>query len=84
MKTIEDTVIDIAKELFKSNEITRHTTIEDEPEWDSLNHLTFCMDVEDNLKIRIPAIKIGDIKNIDDMIEIALGLVYEKKCNNTM
>lgn len=49
--------------------LTETTSAEDVPEWDSLMHVTLCVAVEREFRIRLNAIEIASLSNVGKLVD---------------
>lgn len=63
-----DKLLNIAKEVFNSNEITLNSTRDEIKEWDSVGYLILITRIEEELGISIPFEDIRKISKIEDFL----------------
>lgn len=65
----------IASQFFcDANEITRETTAMDVDGWDSASHVILILEIEQQLGLTFPDERVGDFRNVGEMIDAIDGL----------
>jgi len=57
-----------------TDEITRETTAMDVDGWDSASHVILVLEIEQHLGLRFPDERVGDLRDVGEMIDIVEGL----------
>lgn len=63
-----DKLLNIAREVFNSDEITLNSTRDEIKEWDSVGYLILITRIEEELSISIPFEDIRKINKIEDFL----------------
>lgn len=65
---------EVVRELFNDDglTLTRETTAEDIPDWDSLAHINLMFALEQRFGIQFPGDQFGDFKNIGELEDYLL------------
>ncbi len=76
---ILEQISEILKDVFGDNslKITENTTANDIAKWDSLNHITIMMSIEDQFSIEFDMEKMHTLKNIGAIIDIVARANHE-------
>lgn len=69
---ITDKLNQIIAECFKveTGNITRETTAEQVPGWDSISHIRLILQVEKAFNVRFRNQEIGKMKNVGDLVDL--------------
>jgi acyl carrier protein len=69
---VMESLTDIFRDLFADDSIvlTRATTAEDVPGWDSVKHISLIVAVEDRFGIKIRTAEIEGLQNVGDLLDI--------------
>lgn len=66
---IKESTIAIFKEVFKIREnFTETFSMDDIPEWDSLNHITLISHLENRFNIRFDIFKLMELRSLGDFV----------------
>jgi acyl carrier protein len=62
----------IFRELFDDNSIvlTRDTTAEDIPDWDSFNHINIIVGVESHFGVKFQTAETEELKNVGHLVDL--------------
>lgn len=68
-------VQDICREVFENPSLvlTKDTTAEDVPNWDSFNHLNIVVAVEQRFGIRFRTSEVEGLRNVGELVEMVLS-----------
>jgi len=69
---MEPRILDIFREVFNNPdlEITDETTAADVKEWDSFNHLSLIMAIEDEFTVSFTTKEIGQAACVGDLVQV--------------
>jgi acyl carrier protein len=75
-----ETLKNIFKEVFNDPdlEITEDTTAADVAEWDSFNHLSLIMAIEDEFSVSFTTQEIGKMARVGDLIKVLESKLIQK------
>lgn len=73
-------ITEIARDVFDNDEVefTEATTAADVEEWDSLSHLSFVSDIEDEFGITFTLAEITGSKNVGELVDAIIKHMGEK------
>ena len=73
-------ITEIAHDVFDNDEVqlTEQTTAADVEEWDSLSHLSFVSDVEDEFGITFTLAEVSGSKNVGELVDAIIKHKGEK------
>lgn len=79
-KEILVTLNEIARDVFENDEVilNEDTVANDVEEWDSLSHLSFIGDIEDEFGIRFTLAEISGSKNVGELVDAVVKHLGEK------
>ena len=68
-------LIEIAQDAFDNDtvELTEATTAADVAEWDSLTHLSFINDIEDEFQVKFTLAEITGSQNIGELLDALIS-----------
>ena len=71
-QTILAKLTEIFREVFEDDAIvlTRATTAEDIPQWDSMNHITIVVETERRFGIKFRTAEIEELKNVGELADL--------------
>jgi acyl carrier protein len=71
----------IFRELFDDNSIvlTRETTAEDIPDWDSFNHINIIVGVEAHFGVKFQTAETEELKNVGHLVDLVERKLQAKK-----
>lgn len=69
---MEPKLLNIFQEVFNNPElkITEETTAADVPEWDSFNHLSLIMAIEEEFSVSFTTEEIGQMTRVGDLVQV--------------
>lgn len=70
MKIDKNSVLKIAKSIFKDKTININSNIDNVSSWDSINHVNFILEIEKKLKVKITFEQSISISSISDLIKL--------------
>lgn len=67
-----DKLQDVFRNVFDDDslEITPETTAQDIEAWDSVQHVTLMLEVEDAFKVRLSTSEMAYLKNVGDLVNL--------------